>query len=143
VQGVEWSCYEQDFPWVPNFSGLTPAARGTARQPDLAVRSRNHDVGLLFTGYIEVPTDGAYTFFLSTDAGALFRIHEAIVIDADFNRERGRVESGMIRLKAGRHPFRLFYARRDGGTPFLSVEWAGPSFERRIIPAGVYQRADR
>jgi hypothetical protein len=143
LPGVEWCCYERNFPWVPNFSGLTPTARGTAKQPDLVVRSRNHDVGLLFTGYIEVPADGEYTFFLSTDAGALLRIHEATVIDADFNHRRGRIASGKMRLKAGSHPFRLSYARRDSGPPFLSLEWAGPSFDRRPIPACVFQRADR
>ena len=50
------------------------------------------------------PADGDYTFYLSTDTGALLRIHDATVIDADYGYVGGKEVSGMIKLKAGLHP---------------------------------------
>ena len=37
------------------------------------------------SGYIEAPVDGEYTFTLKSDNGAFLRLHEAQLIDADFN----------------------------------------------------------
>ena len=51
---------------IPAPSPATPAASGDA---------------FLFSGFIDVPADGEYTFTLPTGATALLRIHDATVID--------------------------------------------------------------
>jgi arylsulfatase A-like enzyme len=136
--GIEWKAYEGAYPWVPDLSMLKPAATGTADHPDLAKRTRDNDIGMLFTGDLKIPKDGEYTFTLEADTGALLRIHDATVIDADRGYVTGKEATGTIRLQAGLHPFRLYYARGTKGTPSLKLSWAGPGMAKDAIPADAF-----
>jgi arylsulfatase A-like enzyme len=138
--GVEWKAYTQTFPWVPELSVLTDTSSGTTNRPTLAVRPRDNGIGLLFRGYVVAPADGDYTFYLAADTGALLRIHDAIVVDADFGYVPGTELSGTIKLKAGLHPFRLYYARASERVPVLSFSWSGPSIGKQAIPDSAFRR---
>jgi hypothetical protein len=94
---------------------------------------------MLFAGYLNIPSDGVYTFFMKADMGALLRIHDATVIDEDFGYTGGREISRSIRLQAGLHPFRLYYARGHNGTPAFKLEWSGPQIPRQPIPPSAFQ----
>ncbi len=142
TNGVEWRAYEGNFPWVPDFETLKSVAVGTEAQPDLSQRTRDDDVGMFFTGNLNIPQDGDYTFYLEADTGALLRIHDATVIDADFGYRGGQEVSGSIRLQAGLHPFRLYYARRDKGTPALKFSWSGPGISKENIPDDVFKQGN-
>jgi arylsulfatase A-like enzyme len=140
TNGVAWRAYPQAFSWVPKLEKLTPSSSGTSPRPDLAVRPRDQDIGLLFSGYLNAPADGEYTLSLKVDTTALLRIHEATVIDSDFAHVGGTEDSGTIRLKAGKHPFRLYYRRGTAGTPALSLQWSGPGFAKQTIPDSAFFR---
>ena len=138
--GVEWEAFEGNFPWVPDFEMVQSAHNGFSPQPDLSKRTRENNIGMFFTGYLKIPQNGDYIFYLSADTGALLRIHDATVVDADFGYVGGTEVSGSIKLQAGLHPFRLYYARRDKGTPALTFSWSGPGFSKEPIPANVFVR---
>lgn len=137
-QGVSWRAFESAFPWVPDFTELTPAASGNTSAPDLSVRTRDDDIGLEFTGYLDVPTTGDYTFYLSADTGAFLRLHQMQVIDADFGYTGGSELSSTVKLEAGLHPFTLGYRRGSAGTPALSLSWSGPSITKQTVPDSAF-----
>lgn len=137
--GVVWQEFAGTFPWVPDFRTLTPVAGGIARLPDPALGQKTASSGLLFTGELRVPDDGEYTFYLTTDTGAVFRLHEATVIDADFGYARGVERSAAIRLEAGLHPFRLSSIHQQTGRVLL-LEWSGPDLPRQPVPDGALVR---
>jgi arylsulfatase A-like enzyme len=141
VPGVEWKAYEGAFPWVPDLETLEPVASGVTAHPTLTVRTRADNIGLFFSGYLKISTAGDYVFHLWTDTGGLLRIHDATVIDADFGHVPGREASGRIRLKAGLHPFRLYYARRADGPPALDLSWNTPGMPEQPIPDDVFAHA--
>ncbi|MDR3402265.1 MAG: sulfatase-like hydrolase/transferase [Chthoniobacter sp.] len=138
---VEWRAFVQASPWVPRVDDTKPSAQGTSPRPDLAVSPRANDVALLFSGYIEVPEDGEYRFHVTADTGALLRIHDATVIDADFGYQPGSEVTGAVRLQAGRHPFRLYYARRQAGEPRLTLQWSRNDGPKQDIPATAFSHA--
>jgi hypothetical protein len=72
----------------------------------------------------------------------LLRVHDATVIDADYGYFGGSKITGSIKLKAGLHPFRLYYMRIQNkkGNPILNLEWSGPGFETQLIPSSNYYR---
>ncbi|MGC4014367.1 MAG: sulfatase-like hydrolase/transferase [Luteolibacter sp.] len=140
ISGVEWQAYTGSFPWLPALEDLAPVATGISSTPSLAVRPQDNDVALLFTGYLNVPSDGAYTFYLNADTRAFLRIHDASVIDADFGYTGGVEKSASINLKAGKHPFRLYYARSSSGTPAMSLQWSGPGITKQAMTAGNFSR---
>jgi arylsulfatase A-like enzyme len=136
VAGLDYKAFEGAFPWVPDFTPMTPVTTGSCSGLNLNVRTRNDNIGLFYTGYLNVPTDGTYTFYGTADSRAFLRIHDAAVLDADFGYVSGATVSSSINLKAGRHTVRLSYARGTGGTPALSLEWSTASIPRQPIPAG-------
>lgn len=138
-EGLEWQAFEGPFPWVPDFELLSSVARGVAAVPDLAKLTHKDNIGLFFKGYIEAPRDGDYTFYLRADTGAVLRIHDARVIDADFGYPAGEERSGSVRLQAGLHPFRLYYAHGLKGIPDLSVAWSGPQIPKGPIPSTLFR----
>jgi arylsulfatase A-like enzyme len=141
ASGVKWQAYEGNFPWVPDFETLKSVAVGNEAQPDLSQRTRDADIGMFFTGYLNIPQAGDYTFYLEADTGGLLRIHDATVIDADYGYRGGQEVGGSIRLQAGLHPFRLYYARRDKGTPSLKFSWSGPGVSKETIPDDAFKHA--
>jgi arylsulfatase A-like enzyme len=136
--GVTWKAYNGSFPWVPEVATLAPVAAGEAERPE-ATAFRPDNQGLLFFhGYLRIPEDGEYTFYLSTHAGALLRIHEATVIDADYSYASGIDGKGKILLKAGLHPFRLYCISETEKKPLVNLQWQGPGITRQQIPAGIF-----
>jgi arylsulfatase A-like enzyme len=133
--GLAYSTYKGAWPWVPDFNGLTPASTGTVTFPDLSVRPAADNFGASFTGYVNAPADGDYTFYLKADSGALLRIHDMVVIDDASVPSGGVEQSGLAHLKAGLHPIRLYY-RHQTGTAALDFAWSGPGFARRPLKAG-------
>ena len=138
--GIEWKAYTNSFPWVPELTLLTNSSGGITNAPTLAVRPRDNNIGLLFTGYLMIAAGGDYTFYCLADTGALLRIHDATVIDADYGYVGGTEASGTIKLAAGLHPFRLYYARGSAGTPALSLSWSGPGIAKTQIPDSAFRR---
>jgi arylsulfatase A-like enzyme len=139
ANGVRWQAYEGDYPWVPDFEMLKPIAFDIDDRPDLSKRTRDNNIGMFFTGFLNAPRDGDYTFYLTVDTGALLRIHDATVIDADFGYVGGREVSGGIRLRAGLHSFRLYYARGSKGAPSLKFAWSGPGIAKEMIPGSAFR----
>ena len=140
ARGVSWQQYRGAFPWVPDFTGMTPTATGAAGRPDLAGVPDVHGGGVLFTGYLRVPTDGEYRFYLKTDTGAVLRLHDALVLDADYGYSSGFERSATIRLEAGLHPFRLAEIRGTDATRAATLEWSGPGFGRQPVPETAFCR---
>jgi arylsulfatase A-like enzyme len=126
--------YKGPWPWVPDFAALTPVRQGKSTGIDVAAWSPDPDTGASFTGYINVPADGLYTFSLTSTGGAHLWLHEAHLIDDDFNHTGAEI-SATIPLKAGLHPIRLFY-RRLSNPASLALSWTGPGMEKRAIGQG-------
>ena len=133
VAGIEWHTYAGPFPWVPDYEALTPTASGTASRLDPAGVVSAGAPGLCFTGNLLVPADGEYTFYLTADTGAVLRLHGATVIDADFGYAPGTEKTAVIRLQAGRHPFRLSAIHAEGRAPALRLAWSGPGLTRQPV----------
>lgn len=141
ANGLEWNAYEKTTPWVPDWETETPAASGNTATPDPAVRTRDAHCGLLFSGYLHVPADGEYTFYLTTDTGAFVRLHDLQLIDADFGYAAGTEKSsGAIKLKAGHHPLRVHYRHADAATHSLVLQWSGPGIAKQAVPAAAFFR---
>ncbi len=138
--GVVWRAAAGAFPWTSLLDGLTPDQTGVAERPGPEVFAEETHAAILFEGRFSVPVEGDYTFYLRADSGALLRIHEATVIDADFGYVSGSEVSGSIRLEAGPHPFRLHYTRGSLGTPELELQWSGPGFAKQPVPESAFRR---
>lgn len=133
TNGLNYQNFEGYWPWIPDFRNLTAISSGVTASVTPAVRSRDNDVGIAYTGYISAPTAGAYTFATSSNSGTSLWIHDGHVIDNDFNFTPNK-SSDPVYLEAGLHPIRLYY-RHQGGTPTLTLSYSGPGLPLQAVPA--------
>ncbi|MBS1563921.1 MAG: sulfatase, partial [Bacteroidetes bacterium] len=95
----------------------------------------------VFTGYIEAPKEGEYTFYVSCDGRAFLRIHNIQVLDADYSYPGNLPRTESIFLKAGLHPFSFsYYRNEDRGDPFIKLDWSGPGMPRKKMQGATFFR---
>jgi signal transduction histidine kinase len=78
TNGLNYRAFEGTWDRLPNWRQVAAVTNGIAGNFDSALATRAADTGLDFTGYIEIPRLGIYTFFLTSDDGALLSIDEQI-----------------------------------------------------------------
>ena len=77
LAGLDYRCFEGAWGYLPDFAKLHPAKTGVASNFDLSVRTRNNAVGVEFDGFITIPRDGNYTFYLASDDGSRLLVGES------------------------------------------------------------------
>ena len=101
--------YEGDFSRLPDFSTLQFLKKGTAVTLDPSkLKSREDHFGLEFTGSINIPATGTYTFSLISDDGSKLFIDDKTVVDND-GKHGEKEETGTIELTEGKHEIRIDY----------------------------------
>lgn len=132
--GIKAMYYEGSWRQLPDFTALTPSETMMIDTFDTTKKLRPDQFGFRFMGLIEVPADGVYTFFLTSDDGSRLFIHDELIVSND--GLHGAVERhGQVILKQGRHPIIVEYFEA-GGADSLLVEYEGPDVERQAVPAG-------
>jgi len=141
VAGLEWSVYKGSFPWIPQVTDLKPIERGYANTPDINASTNRNSALTFFSGYISVPADGEYSFYMSCDSKAFLRIHDIQAIDEDYAYPGNVLRTANLFLKAGLHPFHLwYYGRAKNGPAFLKLDWSGPDMPRQRITKSAFFR---
>ncbi len=139
VPDLAWECFEGNWSKLPDFDRLNPVAAGTTSKFDLGLAKRKDHVGLRFTGYVEVPRDGVYTFSTSSDDGSRLLIGSFLVVDNDGVHGTTEV-SGSIELKKGKHAITVEWFEAAGGEE-LQVRYEGPGIGKGPIPAAALSRS--
>ena len=137
--GISCDYYEFEKDKVKNTNqlmGLHPQKSMTTPNLSIAAIDRKENFALAFSGFIKVPVDDIYTFYLSSDYGSSLVINDLKIIDN--NGTKGiATKTGKIALNAGFHPIRLSYFQ-GGGDRFLELYWRS---EKHLIgqkiPGGV------
>ncbi|MFQ5805386.1 MAG: family 20 glycosylhydrolase [Phycisphaerae bacterium] len=138
VPGLAYEYYEGSWGHLPDYSRLTPAAVGTATTFDLTMRKREDNFAVRFRGYLEVPADGIYTFYLTSDDGSRLLIGSEVVVDND-GLHAASEQRGQIILKAGKHPIGVTFFQA-GGERRLEVSYEGSGVLKQPMPASVLWR---
>ncbi len=139
VSGVNYQYYQGTWDLLPNFNALTPTATGTTSRFTLVNPLRADHYGYRFTGFVNVPQDGTYTFYTFSDDGSQLFIGNTLVVDND-GKHGYRERTGTIGLKAGKHAITVTYFDYVGEA-LLNVGYAGPGVPQQFIPASALFRA--
>jgi hypothetical protein len=134
--GVQWQLYQGSWTRLPNFQKVKSVRKGHTFQIDLeGMELPEQNFALLFSGFIDISEEGAYTFYTNSNDGSRLYIDNTLVVDHD-GLHGPSEKSGKIFLASGRHPIQVSYFQ-SGGSKVLKVFYRGPGFEQRIIPASV------
>ena len=88
-------------------------------------------IGLIISGYIDIPADGIYTFALKSDDGSWLKIDGNMVVDND-QPQSPHEETAQQALAAGMHYMEVRYWDHNGGMLRLIV--SGP--DGQPLPVG-------
>ena len=106
----------------PNCAGITEAKfNGDYKVAGAMIpEGVKGNIGLVITGYINVPADGIYSFDLLSDDGSYLKIDNEMVVDNDGEHSPQEL-SGQKAMKAGLHPVEVRYFDHNGGQLRLKV----------------------
>ena len=140
VNGLDYKYYEKGSGWlaIPIFSTLTPVKTGTTTNFNISLARRALAFAFNFTGFINVPSDGQYTFYTTSDDGSKLYIDNVPVVKND-GLHAAIEKSGTIGLKAGKHAISVAYLQQGGGS-VLNVSYSGPGVSKKAIPASALYR---
>jgi prepilin-type N-terminal cleavage/methylation domain-containing protein len=122
--GLNYKYYEGTWSSLPNFNSLTPIKQGKA-----------NNFGFVFDGYVDVPSNGNYTFYISSDDGSKLTVYgnyTTLIVDND-GLHSNREASGSLYLLKGKHLVNVKYFQRDGGYNLI-LSYSGPGITKKEIP---------
>jgi putative heme-binding domain-containing protein len=136
-RGLQVDYFEQRVPNVSleTLAALKPTASGvaTALTVDLPmVKAHGAQFALRFTGTINVPKEGSYTFYTESDDGSRLYIDGKLVVNND-GLHGMEEKSGKATLKAGPHALLATYFNNGGGEGYR-VAWQGPGIPKQAVP---------
>jgi S1-C subfamily serine protease len=131
--GLARLAFEGTWQQLPDFGALEPVLTDRAETFEFGPYAGRDGFGLVFRGYVQVPADGVYAFYIESDDGSRLRIGDRVVVENDGIHEARR-RRGFIPLAAGKHPIAVEYFDA-GGDERLEVSWERPGQPRRPIPA--------
>jgi hypothetical protein len=132
VNGVRYKYFEGGWNYIPDFNTISPTKMGDTTYFGFDTRLQDDNFGYEFKGFIDVPTDGYYTFYIGSDDGSRFYIGNSVVVEND--GLHGYIENyGVIGLKAGKHAFTVKYFE-GGGDQTLTLNWSGSGIVKQPVP---------
>ena len=136
VPGLKWEYFEGSTSSAARIEeGRKLVASGETDVLEIKMAKRENGFAVRFSGAIEIPTEGEYTFWLTSDDGSVLDIDGKRIVDVDGDHPP-QEKQGKVRLTRGPHTFDLRFSQNGGGWEF-KARWAGPGFERQAIPGSV------
>jgi len=135
--GLQYIYARGRFDKLPDEATLTDTKTGTANDLDvISPRDTADFYYLSFRGYIQVPVDGVYTFYVSSDDGSQLFIGGRGIVTND--GVHGVVEkSGQAALQAGLHSLEVRFFEYNHAE-VLEISWEGPGLPRQKIPGKAF-----
>ena len=131
--GLSYSYFGGVFDALPAFEGLSPMKTGIADQVNLSVAASTENFALEFRGFVQILTQGTYTFFSSSDDGSRVFVDGKLVVDNDGIHPMREI-SGSVVLSAGYHVLKIQYFEKTGGEG-LEIKYQGPVIAKQPLPA--------
>ena len=131
--GLKFAYYEGRWDRLPDFAKLVPNAKGVTAGFRFDGSRRPEDFGFLYSGYLDVPEDALYTFFLLSDDGSRLVLDGQTLIDND--GLHGNIERrGQAFLNKGKHRLAVSYFQQAGGAALI-LGYETDTMSRREIPS--------
>jgi parallel beta-helix repeat protein len=122
ASGLNYNYYEGLWNTLPNFSSLTPVKKGVAANVTLDPRVKDMQYAFQWTGFINIPAAGNYTFETNSDDGSRLMIGSTVVVNND-GEHASQFITGTIALKAGAYPITVTYFQSYGGQT-MEMYWS-------------------
>ncbi len=127
---------------VPDHVRLESSFQNSASSqayPGLDDRFKN-DWGARFSGLIDVPETGNWTFYLTSDDGSELWVDGQSLV-TNYGSHGMTERSQYTQLDAGKHDFKIEFFQ-GGGPHGLQLSWSGPNQSKALVPPSAFSLAD-
>jgi hypothetical protein len=94
-----------------------------------------------WTGWLQIPTAGAYTFFVTSDDGARLWVDGRLLVNSWIDQGATEHASVPVQLQAGQKVDIRLEFFENGGAAMVELRWSGPGVAKQIVPqARLYPR---
>ena len=138
--GCRYTYHLGQFAWAADVKKCPVVASGVMEAPSIDNAPDEDHFGYIFTGYIDIPEDGIWSFSLTSDDGAILEMDGKLVVNNDGSHS-AITTMGRIPLRKGLHAYKLVYLEDYEGQA-LSWGWcADNATEFTPVPnANLYYR---
>jgi azurin len=126
---LKFQLYLGSWKVLPKFSELKPHREGPVEDNlvQLKLDDYKNQFGIVFTGKLNAPKDGEYSFQVASDDGARVYVDGKQIVDNDGIHPSTKIAEGKVKLQKGDHEYRLEYFQ-ERGQEELFAAWHGPGF---------------
>jgi hypothetical protein len=140
--GVNYDYFSGVWSSLPDFTALDPDSSNSCNTFDLAdVPHRPNNFGIVFTGYIDIPFKGDYTFYLKSSDGSTLALNDTILIHNDGIHSAPVESTASVNLAEGKYCITVRYFNASS-SPACTVSYACPAIgiEKQILTNGILSR---
>jgi hypothetical protein len=147
--GLRFANFNGTWASIPDVAKMAPDEAGLCYDFDVKKSSYNNKC-LMLTGYLDIPSDDIYTFYVTADDGARMLVDNRLVAATDhkytpndLHHDIYKIEakgSKGVGLKAGKHPVTVIYYNTTGNS-YLTIKYEAKSVSKQDIPAARLYRA--
>lgn len=137
LAGMHYRVIIGAFEKLPDFKSITSSQEGSTPNVKL-VGDLKENYALEFSGYIDIPQAGRYTFFCSSDDGSGIWLDGIKIVDND-GLHGTQERSGVVDLTRGIYPIRVGYFQATEGQS-LEFKISGPGLAKQSVPAAMLRQ---
>ncbi|MCD6598395.1 MAG: exo-alpha-sialidase [Bacteroidales bacterium] len=133
-QGLVYKYFEGQINTTESIEDISFIKSGITQNISIENSPQSTNFAYIFEGFIKVPKEGKYTFYLESNDGSVLWLDGYKLIDND--GAHGAYErSASTSLHVGMHKIKVKYFQL-GGASLLNVLWDGPEISKEEIPEG-------
>ena len=133
--GIAYDYYTGPFQAVKDIDKKPPVKSGVMERIEFKPGLTGIEFGYIYSGFIMIPDEGIYTFYLESNDGSKLYLNNEELIDND-GPHTAIEKSAKIALKAGEYPIMVKYFQMGGGKA-LKVSWESDKIKKEQITAEV------
>jgi hypothetical protein len=133
-KGLNAVICQGEFRNIPEFKTLKPVKTLTAETVTARVTDMTENFALSFDGYVQIPEDGIYGFFINSDDGSRLVIDDKLIIANDGVHTRSTEQGDFFALAKGYHKLNVGYFQTNSRRPALRLSIETPGKPRMEIP---------
>jgi len=138
--GIAFDYYQGSFQSVDDLERKKPVRSGIMNYIGFKRGLTGEAFGYKYYGYILIPDNGVYTFYLESNDGSKLFLNNEELIDND-GGHTAIEKSAKIALKAGEYPIMVKYFQMGGGKA-LKLSWESDKISKEEVTAKVLFHKD-
>lgn len=131
-RGLKYRIFKGSWNRMPEFSSLKSIQDGIAENLALPADQQKDFFAIQWEGLLDVPSDGLYTFYLSSDDGSMLYLDKLLLIDNDGRHGTAYEKSVAVALLKGCHRILINFFEYNG-LQALNLYFEGPGVPKQPL----------